>query len=127
MTRVGHQGGLLKSTSGRASASVPPYRNETGGKREETPANVTLPNVRHAISPNEVCQRKWVREIVDRKGSVEEMLVTAIQRVTDHHSEARLLEAQAIINELARTGEHKALLHKHASAEQIRRLLEKGK
>jgi hypothetical protein len=126
-TPTGHQGGLLKSASARALAPVPVHRNDTGAKREEMPAGVKIPNMRHVISPNEVCHRKWVREIIDRKGSVEEMLTTAIQRVVDDHTEERLLEAQAIINELARTGEHSALLHKQVGAEQIRRLLGRGK
>jgi hypothetical protein len=125
-TPTAHQGGLLKSASARALAPLPIHRNDTGTKREEMPAGVKMPNVRHAISSNEVCQRKWVREIIDRKGSVEEMLTTAIQRVADHHTEERLLEAQAIINELGRTGEHSALLQRHLGPEQIRRLLGKG-
>jgi hypothetical protein len=126
-TLTGHQGGLLKSASARALAPLPVHRNDTGAKREQMPAGVQIPNMRHAIPPNEVCQRKWVREIIDRKGSVEEMLTTAVRRVADNHTEERLLEAQAIINELARTGEHSALLHKHVGAEQIRLLLGKGK
>jgi hypothetical protein len=124
---TGHQGGLLKSASARARAPLPIHRSDTGAKREEMPAGVKIPNMRNALSPNEVCRRKWVREITERNGSVEEMLTAAIQRVADHHTEERLLEAQAIINELARTGEHSALLHKHLNAEQFRRVVGKGK
>jgi hypothetical protein len=124
---TGHQGGLLKGASSRARASLPVYRNDTGAKRDKMPTDLKTPNMRYAISPNEVCEREWVREIIARKGSVEEMLITAIQRVADGQTAERLLEAQAIINELARTGEHSALLHKHLGVEQIRRLLGIGK
>src|ERR1035441_6028469 len=64
-TPTGHQGGLLKSASAHARAPLPVHRNDTGAKREEMPTGVKIPNMRHAISPNEVCQRKWVREIID--------------------------------------------------------------
>jgi hypothetical protein len=120
---VGHQGGLLQSASARALASPPDRPSDTGGRPEEIPPDLEAPTVRHALSPNEVCQRQWAREIVDRNGSVEEMLSVAIQRVSERHTENRLLEAQAIINELARTGEHSALLHTHASTDKIRLLL----
>jgi len=126
-TSAGHQGGLLKTTSARPRAPLPVHGNDIGVKRGEMPAGVRIPNMRHAISPNEVCQRKWVREIIERNGSAEEMLTTAIQRVADQHTEERILEAQAIVNELARSGEHSALLQKHLGAEQIRSLLGKGK
>ena len=82
-TPSGHQGGLLKSVSARALAPLPVHRNDTGAKREDIPAGVKIPNMRQTLSSNEVCQRMWVREIIDRKGSVEEMLTTAIQRVAD--------------------------------------------
>jgi hypothetical protein len=122
-----HQGGLLTSSSARAIAPLPVHRSDTGAKREEMPAGVRTPNIRHAISSTEICRPKWVREIIDRNGSVEEMITTAIKRVADDHTEKHLLEAQAIINELARTGEHNALLHKHLGAKQIRPMLGKGK
>lgn len=123
---AGHQGGLLTSPSARARAPLPVRPNDTGAKGEKIPDGIKVPNTRHALSPNEVCRRMWVRKIIERNGSAEEMLTTAIQRVVDQHTEERLLEAQAIINELARTGEHGVLLQKHLGAEQIRRLLGKG-
>ncbi|BBY65529.1 hypothetical protein [Mycolicibacterium helvum] len=122
---VSYQGGLLQSTSARPLASPPDHPSDAGGRPEEKPPDVETPTVRHALSPNEVCQRQWAREIVDRNGSVEEMVSVAIQRVTERHTENRLLEAQAIINELARTGEHSTMLHTHAGADKIRLLLGK--
>ncbi len=128
-----HLGGLLKGVSARGSAVAralapePVHRSDTGAKREEAPAGVKIPNMRLALSPNEVCERKWVRDITERSGSPEELLTTALQRVTDHHAERPLLEAQAIINELARTGEHSVLLHKHLGAAQFHRVLGKEK
>lgn len=73
----GHQGGLLNSASARAIAPIPIHRNNVGGKQEELPAGVKAPLMRQAISAIEVCQRKWVREIIERNGSAEEMLTTA--------------------------------------------------
>ena len=124
---TGHQGGLLRSARPLAAPLSSVRSNDTGARREEMPAGVKRPNMRQALSPNEVCERKWVREIIERNGSVDELLTAAIKRIADHQSEEGLLEAQAIINELARTGEHSALLHRHAGAEQIRRLLGKAK
>jgi hypothetical protein len=122
-----HQGGMLKSSSARALAPSPTRRNDTGAKREGSPAGVKTPNVRRVLTPSEVSRRKWVLEITERKGTVEDLLTAAIQRVVDHQTEEGLLEAQAIINELARTGQHSAVLHKLLVAEQFRRVVGKEK
>jgi hypothetical protein len=122
-----HQGGILNGKLTRPVATLPTYLNTIGGKSEYIPPGVTVPNVRRLEAPDEICLRKWIREIIERNDGPEVMLTTAMKRVTEHHSEERLLEAQAVLNELGRTGEHAALLTKHVGPEHIKSLLRKGK
>jgi hypothetical protein len=82
---VRHQGGV-RATPGSfpvkwdrtvtgSPARPPTYRNDTGGNpTEKPPHEVKLPSVRRIEVSKDFWLPQWAREIVDRKGTVEEMV-----------------------------------------------------
>lgn len=129
--RSEHQGGVTvtagKMEQQAGAAALPAYQNIMGAKAESQPQEVKPPKVRRNEAPQGLCLHKWVRTIIDRNGAAEELVNEAIKRVSEHHTEERLLEAQAVINELGRTGKHTKMLQSVLTADTIQSFLKKGK
>ena|SRR6516165_2392820 len=125
-----HQGGI-RPIPGKwehpvvGSTALPPtYQNDTGGKAGgEPPHGVRLPKVRRIEVSKEFWLPAWARGLVDRNATPEAMVREALKRVSDQHSEKRLLEAQAVINELGRSAEHTKVLRSVLTKETIKSFL----
>jgi hypothetical protein len=131
--RSEHQGGVTVTAGQKeqqvpgAADALPAYQNIMGAKADGQPQEVKPPKVRRNEAPQGLCLHKWVRTIIDRNGAAEELVSEAIKRVSEHHTEERLLEAQAVINELGRTGKHTRMLQSVLTADTIQSFLKKGK
>jgi hypothetical protein len=127
-----HQGGVMGEAGTQerrvaASIAAPPaQRSDTGGKGDnEPPAELMLPHARQITAPEEPFPQKWMRAIIGRNGSPEEMVHEALNRVSQRHSEERLLEARAVINELGRSTDHTKMLRSVLTADRIKSFLQK--
>lgn len=125
-----HQGGI-RPIPGKwehplvaSTAQLPTYQNDTGGKAEgEPPHGVKLPKVRRIEVSKEFWLPTWVRDLVDRNVTPDAMVREALERISEQHSERRLLEAQAVINELGRSAEHTKVLRSVLTKEIIKSFL----
>jgi hypothetical protein len=121
---LSHQGGIRDGAQPITVRAAPPvYQNKRGGEASAAPPEVTVPRMRRVEAPDDFWLPQWAREIVDRNGSVEEMVREALNRLSHRHSEESLLEAQTIINELGRSGEHTELMRSILTVDTIRPLL----
>jgi hypothetical protein len=128
----GHQGGV-NAASGEherpapaSGASLPIRQNDTGGANRSQPREAKPPKLHHGLAPQGLYLHKWVREIIERDGTPEQLIHEAIRRVAEHPTEERILDAQGILNELGRTGEHADLLNSLMVTGIISSLLQKG-
>lgn len=106
------------------TAQTPTYQNDTGGKAGgQPPHGVTVPKVRRIKVSKEFWLPAWARDLVDRNVTPEAMVREALKRVSEKHSEKRLLEAQAVINELGRSAEHTKVLRSVLTSHAIKSFL----
>jgi hypothetical protein len=107
-----------------STARSPIYQNDTGGKAGgESPHGVKLPKLRRIEASKEFWLPSWARDLVERNATPEAMVREALKRVSNQHSEKRLLEAQAVINELGRSAEHTKVLRSVLTKETIKSFL----
>lgn len=121
-----HQGGII-GTDSATVALLPPHRDSLGGGAADTelPADAVTARTRMVEGDSLLCQRDWVKQIIDRDGSPRELLIAAVERAIADPTHDHVVSAQSVVNELGRSGTHHALLRSVLTAEKFRSILER--
>lgn len=113
-----HSGGLEPRGSNQTHAGSldvsrarPDSVKEGGGTGARRPRAVREPKVRANDMEPQFWLPDWVRAHVDRGSSPRDVVAEALERVSESPHEEALLEAQAIVNELARHPDNAPLVH----------------